>query len=543
MKIIKDIDRLIHPKTNVEEMVCLAMRHLGLKVAETEVMIKLKKHPDSSSLLAVYDILAEYGVSSAAMKCNDFDKLQVLKRSFIAQLKPASSEQEIFTFVYKIENKKVDWYNSQKQKREQISWDVFSKLFTGYILVFEPSDYVEEINFKRSRAAEIMQRAIEEILLFFLPLYLIVTILLHSITVQTIWEEYIYAILLFIGCVIGGLLLVHEYNEYNPLISHFCGQSAKLNCSAVLLSQGSKLWGVPWSIIGSAYFWGMLMSLLISFFSASVFTTIAFFHLLVVPYVIYSIYYQKTKVKQWCPLCLATQVIIVLLFLTALIDGAYLRIGTITLQSLLFIVGCLFLSSAVAYFLWLFSQKKRSSEYYERAFINFKYAPSAFHSLLEQQQKINIPTDGYGITLGNKEGKIHIIKVCNPYCSHCADAQVILQRLINENSDIKLQIIFIFNPENEEYKLTPIDRFLSLYHEGVDMEPILTEWYTDKKKNIEDFIMKHPVKVQSTNRNKDNAKAMFNFCEEMKITGTPTIFINGFRLPDTYSVKDLKYFY
>lgn len=239
MKIIKDIDRLIHPKTNVEEMVCLAMRHLGLKVAETEVMIKLKKHPDSSSLLAVYDILAEYGVSSAAMKCNDFDKLQVLKRSFIAQLKPTSSEQEIFTFVYKIENKKVDWYNSQKQKREQISWDVFSKLFTGYILVFEPSDYVEEINFKRSRTAEIMQRAIEEILLFFLPLYLIVTILLHSITVQTIWEEYIYAILLFIGCVIGGLLLVHEYNEYNPLISHFCGQSAKLNCSAVLLSQGS----------------------------------------------------------------------------------------------------------------------------------------------------------------------------------------------------------------------------------------------------------------------------------------------------------------
>ena len=36
---------------------------------------------------------------------------------------------------------------------------------------------------------------------------------------------------------------------------------------------------------------------------------------------------------------------------------------------------------------------------------------------------------------------------------------------------------------------------------------------------------------------------MYHFCEEMKITGTPTIYINGFRLPDTYSVKDLKYFY
>lgn len=543
MKIIKDIGRLIHPKTNVEEMVCLVMRYLGLKVAETEIMSKLKKHPAPSSLLAVYDILAEYGVSSVAMKCNGFDKLQALKRSFIAQIKSADSEQEIFAFVYKIEDNKVDWYNSQKQRREQISLNDFLKLFTGYILVFEPSDYVEDINFKRSCTTEIMQRAIEGILILFLPLYLIATIIVHSITVQTIWEEYIYAGLLLIGCIIGGLLLAHEYNEYNPLVSHFCGQSAKLNCSAVLFSQGSRLWSIPWSVTGSAYFLGMLMSLLISGFNISIFTTIAFFHLLVLPYVVYSIYYQKTTVKQWCPLCLATQVIIVLLFLTALIDGTYSRIGTITLQSVLFIVGCLFLSSAMVYYLWLFSQKKRSSEYYEKNFINFKYAPSAFQSLLEQQQKINIPTDGYGITLGNKEGKIHIIKVCNPYCSHCADAQVVLQRLMTENSDIKLQIIFIFNPESEEYKLTPIDRFLSLYHEGFDMEPILTEWYTDKKKNIEDFILKHPVKVQSTNWNNDNAKSMFNFCEEMKITRTPTVFINGFRLPDTYSVKDLKYFY
>ena len=524
-------------------MVCLVMRYLGLKVAETAIMSKLKKHPDSSSLLAVYDILAEYGVSSAAMKCDDYNKLQVLKRSFIAQIKSASSEQEIFVFVYKIEDNKIDWYNSQKQRREQISLDGFSKLFTGYILVFEPSDKVEKINFKRSHTTEIMQHAIEGILIFFLPLYLMGTIIVHSITVQTIWEEYIYAVLLLIGCVIGGLLLVHEYNAYNPIISHFCGQSVKLNCSAVLFSQGSRLWGIPWSVTGSAYFLGMLMSLLISDFSTSVFTTIAFFHLWVLPYVIYSIYYQKTKVKQWCPLCLATQVIIVLLFLTALIGGAYSRIGTITLQSLLFIIGCLFLSSAMVYFLWLFSQKERSSNYYERNFINFKYTPSGFHSLLEQQQKINIPTDGYGITLGNKEGKIHIIKVCNPYCSHCADAQVVLQRLMSENSDIKLQIIFIFNPESEVYRLTPIDRFLSLYHEGGDMEPILTEWYTAPTKNVEDFILKHPVKVQSTNWNKDNAKAMFHFCEEMKITGTPTLFINGFRLPDTYSVMDLKYFY
>ena len=150
--------------------------------------------------------------------------------------------------------------------------------------MFDHNGSVDDI--KVIHRAEIVQHIIERILIFFLPIYLIATIIVHSIIVQTIWDEYIYAILLLIGCVIGGLLLVHEYNEYNPLVSHFCGQSTKLNCSAVLFSQGSLLWGIPWSVIGSAYFLGMLMCLLISFFSISVFTTIAFFHLLVLPYII-----------------------------------------------------------------------------------------------------------------------------------------------------------------------------------------------------------------------------------------------------------------
>ena len=533
----------MHPKTNIEEIACLAIRSFELKVPEKEVMSKLKRHPNSSSLLAVYDILAEYGVSSVAMKCDDFEKLIFLKHRFIAQVRLSSSDQEVFAFVYSIEEGKVVWYNNESQKRESISLDYFSKLFTGYILVLEANDHIGKVNSKESYFAEITQRIIERIFTFFLPFYLIVTIIVGLIIGQAFWEETIYAALLLIGCIIGALLLIHEYNEYSPIISNFCGKSAKLNCSAVLFSKRAKLWGIPWSVIGSAYFWGMLMSLLISGFSMSVFTTVVFSHLLVLPYVGFSIYYQKKKIKQWCPLCLFVQGIIVLLFLTGIVCGTYSQFDTITSQSVLCVVGCLFLSSAMVYFLWLFSQEKKSSEYYESTLINFKYTSSVFHSLLEQQQKIKISTDGYGIILGNKNGKIHIIKVCNPYCSHCADAQVVLHRLIRENSDVRLQIIFVLDPESQEYKLTPIDRLLSLYYEGIDMEPILAEWYSKRKKDVEEFCQCHPIKSQFTNRNNKNAKAMYHFCEEMKITGTPTIYINGFRLPDTYSVKDLKYFY
>lgn len=107
MKIIERIERMMHPKTNIEEIACLAIRSFELKVPEKEVMSKLKRHPNSSSLLAVYDILAEYGVSSVAMKCDDFEKLIFLKHRFIAQVRLSSSDQEVFAFVYSIEEGKV----------------------------------------------------------------------------------------------------------------------------------------------------------------------------------------------------------------------------------------------------------------------------------------------------------------------------------------------------------------------------------------------------------------------------------------------------
>ena len=34
---------------------------------------------------------------------------------------------------------------------------------------------------------------------------------------------------------------------------------------------------------------------------------------------------------------------------------------------------------------------------------------------------------------------------------------------------------------------------------------------------------------------------MYDFCEKMEIIGTPTIFINGYEMPDIYSVRDLRY--
>ena len=37
-------------------------------------------------------------------------------------------------------------------------------------------------------------------------------------------------------------------------------------------------------------------------------------------------------------------------------------------------------------------------------------------------------------------------------------------------------------------------------------------------------------------------EAMFKWCDDMEIIATPTIFINGYQLPDAYDIEDLQYF-
>ncbi|MFN9998001.1 MAG: DsbA family protein, partial [bacterium] len=65
--------------------------------------------------------------------------------------------------------------------------------------------------------------------------------------------------------------------------------------------------------------------------------------------------------------------------------------------------------------------------------------------------------------------------------------------------------------------------------------------YIPDNKNYEEFSRKHPVNQEILNQN-DKIEKMNKWCREMEIRYTPTIFINGYQLPDAYAIEDLKYF-
>jgi uncharacterized membrane protein len=536
------ISKILHPISNVEEVVVLICHDLNVKVTKTTLSHKLLSHPDYPSLKALNDVLSNYNVESMALKIDRLQNLGEVSEGFLIQVKPQNGI-DLFAYVFSLTGENAVWYNPATHCRESISRYKLEEQFTGYVMFFDATDKKEEKDYALLHRKELWNSLTEHILVLFLPILAVVSWAVSALTINKslFWFPFLYSILLFIGCIIGVSLLFYEYNEYNPILSRVCGISQKTSCRAILHSPASKIVGIPWSVVGTAYFVGILIALIFSGYNDYILYPAALLHLLTLPYVFYSLYYQYFVAKQWCPLCLGALLVIVLLFTTALLSGIYYQYPTLTLYGIISLITALFVAFTAIYFLWKLSNYIKSSRYFEYTLSHLKYNTDVFSALLHNSRRIDMPTDDYGIVLGNPHGSIHIVKVCNPYCSHCADAQPILQKLIDMNSEVKLQVIFATDPHASFYKETPIDQFLSLYHQGADMETIMSDWYANPNKDRLAFEQKYPFKQEDTVWNMKNAEKMKQFCEDTNIKGTPTIFINGYELPHNYQVKDLLY--
>lgn len=202
------------------------------------------------------------------------------------------------------------------------------------------------------------------------------------------------------------------------------------------------------------------------------------------PYSAYSSAYQAMVVKPRCSImCLTVITVLVILFIISF-AGVFLTIISFSFPTLYTInMGNILLT---VYLLFSAFEKSKASDVFLHSLQRIKHVPQMSESLLSKQKQIVELAEGLVINLPKATGKIHLIKECNSYCSQCAYAQLILQELMENNEDISLRMIFTYDPDQENYKLTP-NTFLSQFYEGADMEPILSKWYGAKEKNIELF--------------------------------------------------------
>lgn len=303
--------------------------------------------------------------------------------------------------------------------------------------------------------------------------------------------------------------------------------------------------GISWSSIGFCYFTGMsLAQVLPGAHNASVSALLSFLNLLSLPYILFSVYYQWKVVKQWCVLCLAVQTILALQLLVSVSGGLY-KFPPVAMSGLpyLQLLFCFFMPMVILYILIPALKKAKEGREYYHTLRRFKNNEQVFEAILSRQRKTQQSTDGLGITLGNPNAKWRVIKVCNPYCGPCAKAHPAVEELINRNRDIQLQIIFTASGEDADPKTAPVQHLLAIASTGNEsvVKQALDDWYNAPAKDYSIFATKYPVDKTALTTQKGKVQAMKAWCDAEQISFTPTFFVNGFQLPDTYHISDLNF--
>jgi thiol-disulfide isomerase/thioredoxin len=519
------------------------LKLLNVKVTNVTVDETLQNHPDWPSLLCISDSLNRWNISNAAGEI-EVSEIDQLPTPFMAYTDGIENPLEIVTQI--LENE-IRLYSTKQNKLITESKETFLKRWSGVYLIAEKNEKSGEKDFEITRRKFFIKNLVP-VSLFVLLALISLLFLQRNIElseINSIISVYLQYLILFGGVIVMSLLLWYEIDSNNPLLHKVCTGIVKGNCDAILSGKQSKLlsW-LSWSEVGFFYFAGGLLTLIFAGPLISTIAIIAYLNILALPYTVFSIYYQGRVAKQWCVLCLSVQVLLVLGGTNVIANELLLPLNQFPIEViiksiLLYFIPVLFWYALKPYLLRLQEAKNTKREY-----LRIKFNSEIFETLLKKQKEITVSTDGIGIDIGNPDATNTLIKVCNPYCGPCAKAHPIIEKLMGQIPDLNVKIIFTTpnNPIHSAFK--PVDHLLTIRDQHKNDEIVkqaLDDWYLADRKDYEQFATKYPINGNS-GKHADKIEAMFNWCNGMGISFTPTIFINGYQLPESYDIADLQYF-
>ena len=347
-----------------------------------------------------------------------------------------------------------------------------------------------------------------------------------------------------IGLITSILLLIQSIDSNNPIVQVLCKSVGKSNCNAILSSKAAKVFeGLTWSEVGFYYFTGTWLLLLFGGGTDFNWQTLAILNFISLPYTVYSIYYQARVAKQWCVLCCTIQ---------ALLWLEFIPLALYVYKSQRFTFGeswgevitlfiCLLLPIIIWQFLKPLFLKQQQLRPLKNQLRKFKYNIELFNKLLTEQPKYSQPNEDWSIVIGNPEAINIITMVTNPYCPPCAKTHKLLHEMLERRLNIQARIVF--TAKNNDYDLrTPVSRHMMALNKNTTKTNItqaLYDWYEQKQKNYETWAKVYPadlneIEYLQLERQKE-------WCKMAEITATPTMLLNGYRLPDLYQLSDLKY--
>jgi uncharacterized membrane protein/glutaredoxin len=450
--------------------------------------------------------------------------------------------QHRFVLVSSMDDKQVIISN-EKLSNHQLNIDEFIKVYAGSILIAEKEADSGEADYAVKHRKERLNEMRTPFVIVGAVAILIAFMFSHSAYAASFnWQTALLTLFKTAGLATSILLLIQSIETNNPLIQKLCGGDNKKDCNAILSSKAAKITDeLSWSEVGFFYFAGTWLVLLFNSNNNSLMQMLALLNMVSLPYTFYSIYYQWRVAKQWCRFCCVVQALLWLEFFAFL---HYLTHG-IQLPGLSG-WGSLVIGMSVPVLVWVFIKPylllSKQIQPLKQQLRRFKYNTDLFNKLLNDEVKYALPNQEHSIIIGNREAEHVITMVSNPYCQPCSKAHKALDEWLANRDDIKLQVIFSNQDDenNPMAKVGPHLMSLQATRDDVSLKRALNDWYGQKQKDYDAWAKVHPVAENVPA--KEALEIQKEWCKTAEIKGTPTIFINGRKLPQNYQTEDIRYF-
>ncbi len=515
---------------NVFEALWQLLTISKVKVTETSLKSAILQHNHPTSILGISEILNELHIPNLATRL-DPGQLYEIPLPAIAYFDDNGGS---FVTITKVENDTIEWRHDIEGIRKE-SITNFTHKWQGITLLIEPNEESGELNFKQNRSNEILNRLR---LPFFVVGLLVILGVMGFETFQKIsfHNNQLYYILLLsktIGLTFSAMLVWYSFDATNSFLQSVCIFNNKSNCDSILNAPAAKLFGwISWAEIGFFYFSGGFLALLFDGVRAIPFIQIL--GVMVMPFTLWSVYYQGFVVRKWCVLCLGIQVLFWIEFLfnwpintglPATFSYKIVLIAFLVTPVLWVLIKGLLIKSLRADGLYFELQKlKFNTDFVNTIFSKEAFLPPFFDGMQT-------------IQLGNNDAGNHLLLILSPGCGSCRQSYFAAKRLVENDGNIKIDIVLAASMAVHDEGGRVASQILGQAN-GIDTKTALDEWFNDNNKDIEKWEAKFGIRNDNKNGREQMALHL-RWLEMANIREAPVRFLNNRFIPKTYQADDL----
>jgi uncharacterized membrane protein len=509
-----------------------AIKKLKCRISSESVKDFLLGHPHYPSLKAVCDLLKKWGIEYYALKLTA-EEIFALDIPFIAHLNQAGGQ---LAFVERIRNNTVIW-QQHKGRKHTTNIEEFAKQISGAVILIEPRQEAGEPGFRQKRQDKWIKIGLLPAAILTIVLYALYNFISNP-GIHLNSAFLFLTLTKLLGITASTFLILHELKIHTSIGDKLCGFSSKTDCGAVLTSNASLLFGnINWADTGIIYFTGTILYFMATN-SIDGLGILALLSVILLPYPIFSIYYQSVKLKKWCPFCLIVQLVLITEFfiLHPALKNVSLQLTELCRLAFAFMLPA---TAWIIFKMYLEKSYKFDQEHY--SFLKLKRDPELFRFLLKKDGYTEFTETPDSLMLGNPNAPVTLTAFLSLYCNPCAQAFKKLKVLLENCPDIKLNAVFsVYNDDETQQIINTLYYFKSTIGSNATLE-LIDSWYSLSKSSKKSLLDKEVISEQSKLSEQVGITNRQLFAK-YQIAGTPTIYVNGYRFPVQYEYGDLEYY-